>query len=309
MALLALFWLTLLSFLALVRRTFFLAAACLCFVLDFCFFCCLFFVFVYFGSSLIVWCSWQCVRSTCTTQAQCHSDCQHGWRCCCYGTWFLQRPFFCLHLLHSILQITSLYSWLTCGSTPGSLPSSLHPLPSDPLPPIAYLGIDAQDASGYSLLQHLPSVLSFLIQHHQVLKENVLVHCIAGTSVCFLSFPRLVIFSFFHSFLLFSVCCNVSASRSPSIVIAFLMIVKNMTLRQATALTIRSRPSIFINDGFIKQLIHLEKRLQTTKWWRAHHTNRGGPPSKKDLELAEEQVKQKGNARLWRQTHAAFTFR
>ncbi|XP_063076290.1 dual specificity protein phosphatase 18 [Engraulis encrasicolus] len=55
--------------------------------------------------------------------------------------------------------------------------------------------------------------------------------------------------------------CAVGFSRSPTLVIAYLMKHKGLTLRQAHGQVQESRPGIRLNAGFWEQLLEYEKRL------------------------------------------------
>lgn len=55
--------------------------------------------------------------------------------------------------------------------------------------------------------------------------------------------------------------CAAGVSRSPTIVVAYLMVVHSMPLRQALGLVIRARPQVLPNLGFIAQLKRLELEL------------------------------------------------
>jgi protein-tyrosine phosphatase len=84
---------------------------------------------------------------------------------------------------------------------------------------------------------YLTNVLKFFhdsssfIEEAESLKEKVLVHCEEGMS------------------------------RSPTITIAYLMKCKKMCLKDALLLVKKKRPRIDPNNGFVKQLIRLEKEL------------------------------------------------
>lgn len=54
--------------------------------------------------------------------------------------------------------------------------------------------------------------------------------------------------------------CHQGISRSATIVMAFLMIKRNMTLAQAIV-TVRSRRAVMPNDGFLQQLLELQGTL------------------------------------------------
>lgn len=58
--------------------------------------------------------------------------------------------------------------------------------------------------------------------------------------------------------------CHQGVSRSASLVLAYLMIYKNMSLKQAIQ-QVASKRYIFPNDGFLEQLIDLEKELYKKK--------------------------------------------
>eukprot|EP00795_Rhopilema_esculentum_P011452 gene11452-21657_t len=56
--------------------------------------------------------------------------------------------------------------------------------------------------------------------------------------------------------------CNAGISRSATIIIAFLMIEKQLGLEDALELVKRARPASKPNPGFMKQLRHLEIELK-----------------------------------------------
>ena len=56
--------------------------------------------------------------------------------------------------------------------------------------------------------------------------------------------------------------CKQGASRSATIVLAFLMIKRHMTVAEATRL-VRSKREICPNDGFLQQLCDLNEKLKT----------------------------------------------
>lgn len=88
---------------------------------------------------------------------------------------------------------------------------------------VEYLRIEINDSMYCNIVQYLPDAISFI---SKALKngENVLVHCAAGIS------------------------------RSPSIVIAFVMVKYNMQLSEAFELVRSKRKCIWPNDGFKRQL-------------------------------------------------------
>lgn len=55
--------------------------------------------------------------------------------------------------------------------------------------------------------------------------------------------------------------CLQGLSRSATLVLAFLMIKKGMTVTEAVE-TVRSKRRIYPNDGFLQQLCDLEMRMQ-----------------------------------------------
>lgn len=92
--------------------------------------------------------------------------------------------------------------------------------------------IDIADLAEEDLLQHLPSILSFLTTGDDGEKHAFLVHCVQGQS------------------------------RSVAAVLAFLFVsTKNLTLHKAYAHVASRRPSLCINPGFLRQLLWLEDYL------------------------------------------------
>jgi atypical dual specificity phosphatase len=55
--------------------------------------------------------------------------------------------------------------------------------------------------------------------------------------------------------------CSAAVSRSPTIVVAYLMTRHRLSLKQALGLVVRLRPSVSPNAGFLAQLRDLEKDL------------------------------------------------
>lgn len=94
-----------------------------------------------------------------------------------------------------------------------------------------YLHLPADDTQKQNLIDNFDETFHFI---HQAIvnKENVLVHCVAGIS------------------------------RSPAIVIAFLMRHANMKMNEAYELVKRKRSIVSPNFNFMGQLLEYEKRLQ-----------------------------------------------
>jgi atypical dual specificity phosphatase len=57
--------------------------------------------------------------------------------------------------------------------------------------------------------------------------------------------------------------CSAGVSRSPTIVVAYLMKHRNMSLRTALGHVVRTRPQVSPNPGFIEQLKDMEMELYT----------------------------------------------
>ena len=93
---------------------------------------------------------------------------------------------------------------------------------------IQFLGVPAIDLNSFPLRDYFEQAADWI---EKVLKEGgvVLVHCVKGIS------------------------------RSASLIIAFLIIKKKMTLQQAI-LTIKKKRSIAPNEGFMQQLIELNDK-------------------------------------------------
>ncbi|GFR61672.1 dual specificity phosphatase DUPD1 [Elysia marginata] len=98
---------------------------------------------------------------------------------------------------------------------------------------IKFHGIPAMDVITFKLLPHLRPAAEFI---NSALAENgkVYVHCQQGVS------------------------------RSATVVLAFLMLHRDMNLLDAVKL-VRSKREIFPNDGFLKQLCILQKELNAGK--------------------------------------------
>ncbi|XP_078452498.1 dual specificity phosphatase 29-like [Lampetra fluviatilis] len=94
---------------------------------------------------------------------------------------------------------------------------------------VAYLGLPADDFPSYDMRPHLVPASDFI---HAALQAHgrVLVHCVMGRS------------------------------RSASLVLAYLMLRVGLRLRAAVRALLAHR-SIFPNDGFLRQLIDLDREL------------------------------------------------
>lgn len=99
------------------------------------------------------------------------------------------------------------------------------PTPSDHLlhNGIDYYHIPIEDARTENLVKHLPSVIRY-IHRNLVQGKKILVHCWAGKS------------------------------RSPAIVIAYLMSRYNISYEDAFMLVKQKRKVVKLNSGFVKQL-------------------------------------------------------
>ena len=93
------------------------------------------------------------------------------------------------------------------------------------------LHIQAEDVSSYDLSQHFVQANEFI---HETLesKKNLLVHCVHGVS------------------------------RSATLVIAYLIVYKNMTCWKAKSFVQNKRPEVSPNDGFWEQLQTLFKKKE-----------------------------------------------
>ncbi|KAJ3504507.1 hypothetical protein NLJ89_g7898 [Agrocybe chaxingu] len=56
--------------------------------------------------------------------------------------------------------------------------------------------------------------------------------------------------------------CSAGVSRSPTVVVGYLMKQRGMTLREALGLVLRARPQVSPNPGFLQQLKDLEVELR-----------------------------------------------
>ncbi|XP_059169211.1 dual specificity protein phosphatase 3-like [Physella acuta] len=98
---------------------------------------------------------------------------------------------------------------------------------------ISFYGIPAMDLSSFNILPYLRPAADF-IENALSTKGKVYVHCQQGIS------------------------------RSATVVIAYLMVKKQMDVMKAVRL-VREKRDIFPNDGFIKQLCQLNKELLKTQ--------------------------------------------
>nr|ACO12153.1 Dual specificity protein phosphatase 3 [Lepeophtheirus salmonis] len=98
---------------------------------------------------------------------------------------------------------------------------------------IAFFGIPAVDLKHYPINQHFQERADFI---HKVIQNRgvILVHCVAGIS------------------------------RSASMVLAYLIIKKKMTLEEAIN-TVKKKRSIAPNEGFLEQLIELNDTIHHLK--------------------------------------------
>lgn len=97
---------------------------------------------------------------------------------------------------------------------------------------IIFMGVPADDVPDFNMLPFFQEAADFIHTALSSGKGRVLVHC------------------------------KVGLSRSPTIVIAYLMMHKQMTLTSAVECVHGKRPQIWPNDGFLLQLICLEEELK-----------------------------------------------
>uniref|UniRef100_A0A672ZY71 Dual specificity protein phosphatase n=1 Tax=Sphaeramia orbicularis TaxID=375764 RepID=A0A672ZY71_9TELE len=96
---------------------------------------------------------------------------------------------------------------------------------------LIYHGVPATDSDHCDISQYFQQAADFIEQALQYKQGKVLVHCREGYS------------------------------RSPTLVIAFLMLRHHMDVRSAVA-TVRHKREIGPNDGFLRQLCVLDQRLE-----------------------------------------------
>ncbi|XP_060075360.1 dual specificity protein phosphatase 3-like [Ylistrum balloti] len=97
---------------------------------------------------------------------------------------------------------------------------------------ITFHGIQALDHSSYNMTPHFSAAANFIEKALQSNGGKVYVHCMMGIS------------------------------RSATIVLAFLLLKKNLSLLEAVKM-IRAKREVFPNEGFIRQLCMLESTLHT----------------------------------------------
>jgi len=95
----------------------------------------------------------------------------------------------------------------------------------------AYAEIYARDNAEYNISEHFEEVIHF-IEENRDKRKKVLIHCQAGVS------------------------------RSPTLVIAYLMAARRKSLKNALDTVYAARPFILPDESFFKQLIAFEKKLQ-----------------------------------------------
>jgi protein-tyrosine phosphatase len=96
---------------------------------------------------------------------------------------------------------------------------------------VSYLPVDIWDMETTNIAEHFDMTNSFISRAEHIPGSRVLVHCRAGWS------------------------------RSTSIVLAYLVGCKALTLADAVKLTVQERPMICPNEGFREQLIQYEERI------------------------------------------------
>ena len=104
-------------------------------------------------------------------------------------------------------------------------------------PFLTYKVIQLLDESSQNIRASFEECFGF-IQESLASNENILIHCVAGMS------------------------------RSATIVIAFLMKHRNLSLRKAFDFVQNKRPIINPNFGFMKQLRNFEEELQSQRCWQ-----------------------------------------
>ncbi|KAM8776200.1 dual specificity protein phosphatase 13A isoform 8-T10 [Rhynchonycteris naso] len=96
---------------------------------------------------------------------------------------------------------------------------------------VSYLGVPAQDLPDFDISAYFSSAADFI--HHALSTPGakILVHCVVGVS------------------------------RSATLVLAYLMLRQQMSLRQAV-ITVRQHRWVFPNRGFLHQLCQLDQKLR-----------------------------------------------
>ncbi|XP_049645191.1 dual specificity protein phosphatase 13-like [Suncus etruscus] len=96
---------------------------------------------------------------------------------------------------------------------------------------VTYLGVPAHDLPDFDISTYFSSAADFIHQALCTPGAKVLVHCVVGVS------------------------------RSATLVLAFLMLRQQLTLRQAV-IAVRQHRWIFPNRGFLRQLCRLDRELR-----------------------------------------------
>ncbi|XP_077654589.1 dual specificity protein phosphatase 13A isoform X2 [Urocitellus parryii] len=98
---------------------------------------------------------------------------------------------------------------------------------------VSYLGVPAHDLPDFDISTYFSSAADFIHRALSTPGAKVLVHCVVGVS------------------------------RSATLVLAYLMLHQQLSLRQAV-ITVREHRWIFPNRGFLHQLCQLDKKLRGT---------------------------------------------
>jgi protein-tyrosine phosphatase len=95
--------------------------------------------------------------------------------------------------------------------------------------------VEIEDHDEVNLIQHFDNAVAFIQEKMNLNDGNVFIHCAQGKS------------------------------RSPSVVIAYLMKQRDMTLKEALSHVQKCRPVVYPNSGFMEQLAQYENIVKQPK--------------------------------------------
>uniref|UniRef100_M3XW07 Dual specificity phosphatase 13 n=1 Tax=Mustela putorius furo TaxID=9669 RepID=M3XW07_MUSPF len=135
---------------------------------------------------------------------------------------------------------------------------------------VSYLGVPAHDLPSFDISAYFSSAADFIHRALSTPGAKVLVHCVVGVS------------------------------RSATLVLAYLMLRQQLSLRQAV-ITVRQHRWVFPNRGFLHQLCQLDQQLRGTDRKQVPNlVNSGSPGAKKPLPReAAVRLREKAQRLLW----------